>query len=203
MQKDTLARRRELATVSRELSEQERLTAQDIRNKERLVDLVERYGAGDWVARHLKVELEKFRHRTQRNPGLSADQEPLGRRLREYRQTLFELGTLLFRVDAEAGDYARALAAEGQPSPAVRSRLDRPRRGSQRGAAGPGARPLGVGGPRRPLVGSQAPAGRSVAEPVHAGPWTGCCGCGTASPWGCFRPTGRSSARRWTAASAC
>ncbi len=124
VQKDTLARRRELATVSTELSEQQRLTAQDIRNKERLVDLVERYGAGDWVARHLKVELEKFRHRTQRNPGLSADQEPLGRRLREYRQTLFELGTLLFRVDAEAGDYARALVAEGQPSPAVRSRLD-------------------------------------------------------------------------------
>ena len=124
VQKDTLARRRELAGVSRELSEQERLTAQDIRNKERLVDLVERYGAGDWVARHLKVELEKFRHRAQRNPGLSADQEPLGRRLREYRQTLFELGTRLFRVDAEARDYARALAAEGQPSPAVRSRLD-------------------------------------------------------------------------------
>ena len=41
------------------LSEQERLTAQDMRNKERLVDLVERYGAGDWVARHIKVELER------------------------------------------------------------------------------------------------------------------------------------------------
>ena len=124
VQKDTLARRRELERVRAELSEQERLTAQDMRNKERLVALVERYGAGDWVARHIKVELEKFRHRGQRNPARSTDEESLRRRLREYRQTLFELGTLLFRVDSDAGDYARALAAEGQPSSSVSARLD-------------------------------------------------------------------------------
>ena len=124
VQKDTLARRRELESVGAELSEQERLTAQDVRNKERLVDLVERYGAGDWVARHIKVELEKFRHRGQRSPARSMDDESLGLRLREYRQALFELGTLLFRVDSEARDYARALAAEGQPSREVSSRLN-------------------------------------------------------------------------------
>ena len=124
VQKDTLARRRELEAIRAELSEQERLTAQDVRNKERLVDLVERYGAGDWVARHIKVELEKFRHRGQRNTARSTDEESLRRRLREYRQALFELGTLLFRVDADARDYARALAAEGQPPARVDSRLD-------------------------------------------------------------------------------
>ncbi len=123
VQKDTLARRRELESVRAELSEQERLTAQDMRNKERLVDLVERYGAGDWVARHIKVELERFRHRGQRSPARSTDEESLRRRLREYRQALFELGTLLFRVDADARDYQRALAAEGQPSPALSTRL--------------------------------------------------------------------------------
>ncbi len=123
VQKDTLARRRELESVRAEFSEQERLTAQDMRNKERLVDLVERYGAGDWVARHIKVELERFRHRGQRSPARSTDEESLRRRLREYRQALFELGTLLFRVDADARDYQRALAAEGQPSPALSTRL--------------------------------------------------------------------------------
>ena len=123
VQKDTLARRRELESVRAEFSEQERLTAQDMRNKERLVDLVERYGAGDWVARHIKVELERFRHRGQRIPARSTDEESLRRRLREYRQALFELGTLLFRVDADARDYQRALAAEGQPSPALSTRL--------------------------------------------------------------------------------
>ena len=124
VQKDTLARRRELESVRAELSEQERLTAQDMRNKERLVDLVERYGAGDWVARHIKVELERFRHRGQRSPARSTDEESLRRRLREYRQALFELGTLLFRVDADARDYERALAAEGQPPPKLSARLD-------------------------------------------------------------------------------
>ena len=124
VQKDTLARRRELESVRAELSEQERLTAQDMRNKERLVDLVERYGAGDWVARHIKVELERFRHRGQRSPARSTDEESLRRRLREYRQALFELGTLLFRVDADARDYQRALAAEGQPAPELSARLD-------------------------------------------------------------------------------
>ena len=124
VQKDTLARRRELESVRAELSEQERLTAQDMRNKERLVDLVERYGAGDWVARHIKVELERFRHRGQRSPARSTDEESLRRRLREYRQALFELGTLLFRVDADARDYQRALAAEGQPPPELSARLD-------------------------------------------------------------------------------
>ena len=123
VQKDTLARRRELESVRAEFSEQERLTAQDMRNKERLVDLVERYGAGDWVARHIKVELERFRHRGQRIPARSTDEESLRQRLREYRQALFELGTLLFRVDADARDYQRALAAEGQPSPALSTRL--------------------------------------------------------------------------------
>ena len=124
VQKDTLARRRELKRLRAELSEQERLTAQDMRNKQRLVDLVERYGAGDWVARHIKVELEKFRNRGQRNAARSTDEESLRQRLREYRQALFELGTLLFRVDSDAGDYARALALEGQPSAGVSSRLD-------------------------------------------------------------------------------
>ena len=124
VEKDTLARRRELESVRAELSEQERLTAQDMRNKERLVDLVERYGAGDWVARHIKVELERFRHRGQRSPARSTDEESLRRRLREYRQALFELGTLLFRVDADARDYQRALAAEGQPPPELSARLD-------------------------------------------------------------------------------
>ena len=124
VQKDTLARRRELESVRAELSEQERLTAQDMRNKERLVDLVERYGAGDWVARHIKVELERFRHQGQRSPARSTDEESLRRRLREYRQALFELGTLLFRVDADARDYQRALAAEGQPPPELSARLD-------------------------------------------------------------------------------
>ena len=124
VQKDTLARRRELESVRAELSEQERLTAQDMRNKERLVDLVERYGAGDWVARHIKVELERFRHRGQRSPARSTDEESLRRRLREYRQALFELGTLLFRVDADARDYQRALAAEGRPAPELSARLD-------------------------------------------------------------------------------
>ena len=122
--KDTLARRRELESVRAELSEQERLTAQDMRNKERLVDLVERYGAGDWVARHIKVEIERFRHRGQRSPARSTDEESLRRRLREYRQALFELGTLLFRVDADARDYERALAAEGQPAPEVSAGFD-------------------------------------------------------------------------------
>ena len=124
VQKDTLARRRELESVRAELSEQERLTAQDMRNKERLVDLVERYGAGDWVARHIKVELERFRHRGQRSPARSTDEESLRRRLREYRQALFELGTLLFRVDADARDYQRALAAEGQPPPELSAGFD-------------------------------------------------------------------------------
>ena len=124
VQKDTLARRRELESVRAEFSEQERLTAQDMRNKERLVDLVERYGAGDWVARHIKVELERFRHRGQRIPARSTDEESLRQRLREYRQALFELGTLLFRVDADARDYQRALAAEGQPPPELSARLD-------------------------------------------------------------------------------
>ena len=124
VQKDTLALRRELEGVRAELSEQERLTAQDTRNKERLVDLVERYGAGDWVARHIKVELEKFRHRGQPDAVVSADEESSRERLREYQQALFELGTTLFRVDSHAGEYERALAAEGQPPPEVRSRLD-------------------------------------------------------------------------------
>ena len=124
VEKDTLARRREVESVRAELSEQERLTAQDMRNKERLVDLVERYGAGDWVARHIKVELERFRHRGQRSPARSTDEESLRRRLREYRQALFELGTLLFRVDADARDYQRALAAEGQPPLELSARLD-------------------------------------------------------------------------------
>ncbi len=124
VQKETLVRRRELEQVRTELSQQERLTAQDLRNKERLVDLVERYGAGDWVARHIKVELEKFRHRGQRSPLRSTDEESLRQRLREHRQALFELGTLLFRVDSDARDYARALAAEGQPTPALSAQLD-------------------------------------------------------------------------------
>ena len=122
VQKETLSRRRELERVRAELAEQERLTAQDTRNKQRLVDLVERYGAGDWVARHVKVELEKFRHRGQ-SPARSTDEESLRRRLREYRQTLFELGTRLFRADADARGYARALTAEGRPSPGVSTRL--------------------------------------------------------------------------------
>ncbi len=125
VQKDTLARRRELESVRAELLEQERLTARDMRNKERLVDLVERYGAGDWVARHIKVELERFRYRGQRSPARSTDEESLRRRLREYRQALFELGTLLFRVDSDARDDARALAAEGQLSAEVSARFDR------------------------------------------------------------------------------
>ena len=123
VQKDTLSRRRELENVGAELSEQERLTAQDLRNKERLVDLVERYGAGDWVARHIKVELEKFRHRGQGSSASSTDEVSLRARLREYRQTLFELGTRLFRADSDARAYSRALAAEGQPSAAVNARL--------------------------------------------------------------------------------
>ena len=123
VQKDTLARRRELESVRAELSGQERLTAQDLRNKERLVDLVDRYGAGDWVARHIKVELEKFRHRGQGGAPASADEASFRARLREYRQTLFELGTRLFRADSDARSYARALAAEGQPSAAVNARL--------------------------------------------------------------------------------
>ncbi len=124
VQKETLGRRRELQRIRTELAEQERLTAQDVRNKERLVDLVERYGAGDWVARHIKVELEKFRHRGQRSPVRSTDEESLRRLLREYRQALFELGTQLFRVDSDARDYARALSAEGQPTAALGTRLD-------------------------------------------------------------------------------
>ena len=124
VQKETLGRRRELQRIRTELAEQERLTAQDVRNKERLVDLVERYGAGDWVARHIKVELEKFRHRGQRSPVRSTDEESLRRLLREYRQALFELGTQLFRVDSDARDYARALSAEGQPTAALSARLD-------------------------------------------------------------------------------
>lgn len=124
VQKATLAFRRELESVRAELAEQERLTAQDMRNKERLVDLVERYGAGDWVARHIKVELEKFRHRGQRTAAGSTDEESLRQRLREYRQALFELGTLLFRVDSDARDYARALAAE-TPSAAASAELQR------------------------------------------------------------------------------
>ena len=124
LQKDTLAHRRELEAVRAERSEQERLTAQDMRNKERLVDLVERYGAGDWVARHIKVELEKFRHRGPPGALGSADEERSNQRLREYRQALFELGTTLFRADADAMDYARALAAEGAPSRAVGAVLD-------------------------------------------------------------------------------
>ena len=123
VQKETLALRRELESLRAELAEQERLTAQDLRNKERLVDLVERYGAGDWVARHIKVEIEKFRHRGQRGPARSTDEESLRQRLREHRQALFELGTLLFRADSDAGGYARALAAEGRPSPAVSGQL--------------------------------------------------------------------------------
>lgn len=124
VQKDTLARRRELESIRAELSEQERLTAQDVRNKERLVDLVERYGAGDWVARHIKVEIEKFRYRGQRSPARTTDEESLLQRLRAYRQALFELGTRLFRVDSDARGYARALAAEGRPSREVSIRLD-------------------------------------------------------------------------------
>ncbi|MDE0029597.1 MAG: mechanosensitive ion channel [Deltaproteobacteria bacterium] len=124
IQKKTLAFRRELDNLRAELTEQERLTAQDMRNKGRLVDLVERYGAGDWVARHIKVELERFRHRRQRNAAGSTDEESLRRRLREHRQALFELGTLLFRVDADARDYARALAAE-KPSARESAELDR------------------------------------------------------------------------------
>lgn len=124
IQKKTLAFRRELDDLRTELAEQERLTAQDMRNKGRLVDLVERYGAGDWVARHIKVELERFRHRGQRSVAGSTDEESLRRRLREHRQVLFELGTLLFRVDADARDYARALAAE-KPSARESAELDR------------------------------------------------------------------------------
>ncbi|MCY4487189.1 MAG: mechanosensitive ion channel [Deltaproteobacteria bacterium] len=124
VQKKTLAFRRELESLRAELAEQERLTAQDMRNKERLVDLVERYGAGDWVARHIKVELERFRHRGQRAAAAPTDEESLRMRLREYRQALFELGTLLFRVDADARDYARALAAE-KPSARESAELDR------------------------------------------------------------------------------
>ncbi len=124
VQKKTLGFRRELESLRAELAEQERLTAQDMRNKERLVDLVERYGAGDWVARHIKVELERFRHRGQRGAAGSTDEESLGRRLREYRQALFELGTLLFRVDADARDYVRALADEN-PSAGEIVELDR------------------------------------------------------------------------------
>ncbi len=124
VQKKTLAFRRELESLRAELTEQERLTAQDMRNKERLVDLVERYGAGDWVARHIKVELERFRHRGQRTVAAPTDEESLRRRLREYRQALFELGTLLFRVDADARDYARALGAE-KPSARESAELDR------------------------------------------------------------------------------
>ena len=124
IQKKTLAFRRELDDLRAELTEQERLTAQDMRNKGRLVDLVERYGAGDWVARHIKVELERFRHRGQHSAAGSTDEESLRRRLREHRQALFELGTLLFRVDADARDYARALAAE-KPSARESAELDR------------------------------------------------------------------------------
>ena len=124
VQKKTLAFRRELESLRAELTEQERLTAQEMRNKERLVDLVERYGAGDWVARHIKVELERFRHRGQRTAAAPTDEESLRRRLREYRQALFELGTLLFRVDADARDYVRALAAE-KPSSRESAELDR------------------------------------------------------------------------------
>ncbi len=124
VQKETLGRRRELEAIRSRLSEQERLTAQDLRNKQRLVELVERYGAGDWVARHIKVELEKFRHRTQRSPVRATDEELLRQRLREYRQSLFELGTRLFRVDSEARDLAQALSAEMRATPAVSARLD-------------------------------------------------------------------------------
>ncbi len=123
LQQETLSRGRELERVRTELSEQERLTAQDRRNKERLVALVERYGAGDWVARHIKVELEKFRQRGQRSLARSTDEESLRQSLREYRQALFELGTLLFRADADASGHARALAAEGKPSSDMSARL--------------------------------------------------------------------------------
>ena len=121
VQKRTLSYRRELDRVRVELAEQERLAAQDVRNKERLVELMERYGAGDWVARHVKVELENFRRRGR--PDRAADQASLQRRVREFRQSLFELGALLFRADSDAGSHERALAAQGQPTPGTRSRL--------------------------------------------------------------------------------
>ena len=121
VQKRTLAYRRELERVRVELSGQERLAAQDVRNKERLVELMERYGAGDWVARHVKVELENFRRRGR--PDRSADEATLQRRVREFRQALFELGALLFRVDSDARSHEQAMAAQGQPTPELRSRL--------------------------------------------------------------------------------
>lgn len=124
VQKGTLTHRRELENLRAEFTEQRRLTDQGMRNKERLVALVERYGAGDWVARHIKVEIEKFRQRGRRDVAQFGGEESLSQRLREYRQALFELGTRLFLVDSEARDYARALAAEGQPSPELISRLD-------------------------------------------------------------------------------
>ncbi len=121
VQKRTLAYHRELERVRVELSEQERLAAQDVRNKERLVELMERYGAGDWVARHVKVELENFRRRGR--PQRSADQATLQRRVREFRQALFELGALSFRVDSDARSHEQALAAQGRTTPELRSRL--------------------------------------------------------------------------------
>ena len=122
VQKRTLAYHRELERVRVELSEQERLAAQDVRNKERLVELMERYGAGDWVARHVKVELENFRRRGR--PERSGDQASLQRRVREFRQALFELGALLFRVDADARSHEQALAAQGRATPELGSRLE-------------------------------------------------------------------------------
>ncbi len=124
LQKQTLAFRRELESVRAALATQERLTAQDMRNKQRLVDLVERYGAGDWVARHIKVELEKFHHRGQGSAAGATGEESLRRRLREYRQVLFELGTLLFRADSDARDRMRALAAE-RPAQRESAELER------------------------------------------------------------------------------
>lgn len=92
------------------LLEQEKLTARMNQEKDRLIALMEKYGAGEWVAQRVMVDLEKFERDGERELETATPQAKIGVALREANKQLFEIGTERFEADERGEEVQRELS---------------------------------------------------------------------------------------------